>query len=205
MHWSRASWRLFTDVLMRETRGVRRGLQPHRWLEQSLQGPPELLGGPWRPVMSSSRLPLRHKDNLDPTLSVPKEGGEQNGVTSENGERFGGVRTGEPGKLRNKFILPITRVKRIFVAPLTHWAFLHPPLGGTAHPLNSTSVLSPSFSRPSPAPLGLHSRTQRHCHNGLQWAERRSCQGPLLLKGHLPSSISNIFQPLHFSIALTIF
>lgn len=104
--------------------------------------------------MSFSRLSLGHKDNLDPPLSVPKVGGEQNGVTSENGERFGGVRTGEPGKLRNKFILPITRVKRIFVAPLTHWAFLTPPLGGTAHPLNSTSVLFSLLLQAFSCPLG---------------------------------------------------
>lgn len=44
------------------------------------------------------------------------------------------------GNLRNKFILPLTRVKGVFVALLTHWTFL-PPLGGTAYPLNPTSAL----------------------------------------------------------------
>jgi hypothetical protein len=44
--------------------------------------------------------------------------------------------------LRNKCILPLTRVKGVLVAFLTHWALLPATLnrGSTAHPLDPTSV-----------------------------------------------------------------
>lgn len=121
-----------------ERHGVWRGSpQPHSQLEQSLTRPT------WRPgwaldacheLLQAAHTVLGHKDNLDPPLSVPKGGKRAGwGTIWDLVEEIGvGPRIGWQRSLRNKFILPLTEVKVVFVALLTHWAF---------HPLNPTSVL----------------------------------------------------------------
>lgn len=91
------------------------------------------------------------------------------------------------------------------MALLTHWAFL-PPLGGTAHPLSPTLVLFFLRLWAFSALLGLHSRTRVTVTMGCSGQQTfKSFPGPLMLKGHLPSGTSSVFQSLHFSIVLITF
>lgn len=133
-------------------------------------------------LLQATHSVLGHKDNLDIPLSVPKSGRrEEWGCHLRSGRGdWGEAEDGGQKKPWKQIYLTPYKGKRSLYGLSDPSGFSAPPLGGTAHPLDPTSVLF--LPLPPPGLLlpifSLHSRISETLS---QWAV--VCRP---LKGHLP-------------------